>query len=66
MIHFRQALERPELHPVPGALVRQFDGLDVGFEAEERGGTELTVDGAFVDQQLASVARNADLSRYVL
>jgi len=39
---------------------------DVSFEAEDRGGETLTVDAAFVDQQLSSIARNADLSRYVL
>jgi ATP-dependent HslUV protease ATP-binding subunit HslU len=39
---------------------------DISFEAEDRGGETLTVDAAFVDQQLSSIARNADLSRYVL
>jgi ATP-dependent HslUV protease ATP-binding subunit HslU len=39
---------------------------DVSFEAEDRAGETLTVDAAFVDQQLSSIARNADLSRYVL
>ena len=39
---------------------------DVSFEAEDRGGETLTVDAAFVDKQLSSIARNADLSRYVL
>jgi ATP-dependent HslUV protease ATP-binding subunit HslU len=39
---------------------------DVSFEAEDRGGETLTVDAAFVQQQLASIARNTDLSRYVL
>ena len=39
---------------------------DVSFEAEDRQGTVLSVDGAYVDAQLASVARNADLSKYVL
>src|SRR5215213_5506057 len=39
---------------------------DISFEAEDRGGETLIVDAAFVDQQLASIARNADLSRYVL
>ncbi len=39
---------------------------DISFTAEDRGGETLTVDAAFVDQQLASIARNADLSRYVL
>jgi ATP-dependent HslUV protease ATP-binding subunit HslU len=39
---------------------------DISFEAEDRGGETLTVDAAFVDKQLSSIARNADLSRYVL
>jgi ATP-dependent HslUV protease ATP-binding subunit HslU len=39
---------------------------DVSFNAEERRGETLTVDGAYVDSQLASIARNTDLSKYVL
>jgi ATP-dependent HslUV protease ATP-binding subunit HslU len=39
---------------------------DVSFGAEDRRGESLVVDAAFVEQQLASIARNADLSRYVL
>jgi ATP-dependent HslUV protease ATP-binding subunit HslU len=39
---------------------------DVSFTAEDRGGETLTVDAAFVDAQLAGIAKNADLSRYVL
>src|SRR3954462_2746324 len=39
---------------------------DISFDAENRYGETLVVDAAFVDQQLASIARNADLSRYVL
>jgi len=39
---------------------------EVSFEAEERRGETLLVDGAFVERQLAGIARNADLSRYVL
>ncbi len=39
---------------------------DISFDAEDRQGTSLTVDAAYVDQQLASVARNTDLSKYVL
>jgi ATP-dependent HslUV protease ATP-binding subunit HslU len=39
---------------------------DVSFHAEERTGTTLTVDAAYVDAQLAEVARNTDLSKYVL
>jgi ATP-dependent HslUV protease ATP-binding subunit HslU len=39
---------------------------DVSFEAEDRSGENLVVDRAFVEQQLSSIAKNADLSRYVL
>jgi len=39
---------------------------DISFTAEDRGGETLTVDAAFVDQQLSGIAKNADLSRYVL
>ena len=39
---------------------------DVSFNAEDRGGTKLVIDAAYVDSQLASIARNTDLSKYVL
>jgi ATP-dependent HslUV protease ATP-binding subunit HslU len=39
---------------------------EVSFEAEDRAGETLTVDAAFVDRQLSGIAKNADLSRYVL
>ncbi|MDB5687735.1 MAG: heat shock protein HslVU, ATPase subunit HslU, partial [Rhizorhabdus sp.] len=39
---------------------------EVSFEAEDRQGTSLVVDAAYVDGQLAEVARNTDLSKYVL
>ncbi|MDB5672654.1 MAG: hslU [Alphaproteobacteria bacterium] len=39
---------------------------DVSFEAEERRGDTVVVDGAYVDKQLADIARNTDLSKYVL
>ncbi|WP_375396914.1 ATP-dependent protease ATPase subunit HslU [uncultured Sphingomonas sp.] len=39
---------------------------DVSFNAEDRARSTLTVDAAYVDQQLASIARNTDLSRFVL
>jgi len=38
----------------------------ISFEAEDRRGEELTVDAAFVEGQLSDLARNTDLSRYVL
>jgi ATP-dependent HslUV protease ATP-binding subunit HslU len=39
---------------------------DVSFDAEDLGGTSLVVDKAYVDGQLASIAKNVDLSKYVL
>jgi ATP-dependent HslUV protease ATP-binding subunit HslU len=39
---------------------------DVSFHAEDRKGSTLVIDAAYVDAQLASVARNTDLSKYVL
>jgi ATP-dependent HslUV protease ATP-binding subunit HslU len=39
---------------------------DVSFAAEDRRGERLVVDAAFVEQQLSGIAKNADLSRYVL
>jgi ATP-dependent HslUV protease ATP-binding subunit HslU len=38
----------------------------VSFEAEDRQGDTITVDAAYVEQQLAAIARNNDLSKYVL
>jgi ATP-dependent HslUV protease ATP-binding subunit HslU len=39
---------------------------EVSFTAEDKAGTTVTVDAAFVDSQLSGIAKNADLSRYVL
>ena len=39
---------------------------EVSFEAEDRQGSALTVDAAYVDKQLAGIARNTDLSRFIL
>ena len=39
---------------------------DVSFGAEERRGESVVIDAAYVDRQLAEVARNSDLSKYVL
>ncbi|WP_114229078.1 MULTISPECIES: ATP-dependent protease ATPase subunit HslU [Sphingomonas] len=38
----------------------------ISFEAEDRRGETLTVDAAFVEAQLSGIARDTDLSRYVL
>ena len=39
---------------------------DISFTAEDRGGETLVIDAAFVEEQLAGIARDTDLSRYVL
>jgi ATP-dependent HslUV protease ATP-binding subunit HslU len=39
---------------------------EVSFDAENRRGSTVTVDGAYVEAQLADVARDTDLSKYVL
>ncbi|WP_085217661.1 ATP-dependent protease ATPase subunit HslU [Allosphingosinicella indica] len=39
---------------------------DVSYDADLRAGESIVVDAAYVDKQLAEVARNSDLSKYVL
>jgi ATP-dependent HslUV protease ATP-binding subunit HslU len=39
---------------------------EISFDAPERGGQTVQVDAAMVDARLAELARNEDLSRYVL
>ena len=39
---------------------------DVSFDAEDRGGSEIVIDKAYVDAQLASVAKRVDSSQCVL
>ena len=39
---------------------------EVSFDAEERRGEVVTVDAAYVEAQLADIARDTDLSKYVL
>ncbi len=38
----------------------------ISFEAADRSGQTLTVDAAYVDEQLSELARDEDLSRYIL
>ncbi|MEA1072128.1 ATP-dependent protease ATPase subunit HslU [Sphingomonas sp. LY160] len=39
---------------------------EISFTAEDRKGESLVIDAAFVEAQLAGIARDTDLSRYVL
>jgi ATP-dependent HslUV protease ATP-binding subunit HslU len=36
------------------------------FSAPEIGGQEIVIHGAYVDERLAGIVRDADLSRYIL
>ena len=49
------------LHTV---MERLLDG--VSFEAADRSGTTVVVDAAYVEATLGALARNEDLSRYIL
>lgn len=39
---------------------------DISFDAEDRKGETIIVDGTYVDNQLSDVAKDTDLSKYVL
>jgi ATP-dependent HslUV protease ATP-binding subunit HslU len=39
---------------------------EISFDAGKRGGEKLAIDGAYVDAKLGELAKNEDLSRYVL
>lgn len=39
---------------------------DISFDAEDRKGEEIVIDAAYVDEQLSEVAKDTDLSKYVL
>jgi ATP-dependent HslUV protease ATP-binding subunit HslU len=39
---------------------------EVSFAAPDRGGDTVTVDAAYVESRIGDLARNADLSRFIL
>ncbi|MEH6716331.1 ATP-dependent protease ATPase subunit HslU [Parasphingorhabdus flavimaris] len=39
---------------------------EISFTAEDRAGEEITIDAAYVDKQLSDVAKDTDLSKYIL
>jgi ATP-dependent HslUV protease ATP-binding subunit HslU len=39
---------------------------EISFTASDRGGETLTVDGDYVRGRVGELAKNADLSRYIL
>ncbi|HZT04741.1 MAG TPA: HslU--HslV peptidase ATPase subunit, partial [Steroidobacteraceae bacterium] len=38
----------------------------VSYDASEKGGTQVTIDSTYVDQHLGNLAKDEDLSRYIL
>ncbi|MCB1509121.1 MAG: HslU--HslV peptidase ATPase subunit, partial [Hyphomicrobiaceae bacterium] len=39
---------------------------EISFTAPDRSGDNVTIDGAFVEENIGDLARNADLSRFIL
>lgn len=39
---------------------------DISFDAPDRSGTEVTIDAGFVNRQVGDLAKNTDLSRFIL
>ena len=39
---------------------------DVSFDADTRAGESITIDAAYVERQLSDIAKNTDLSKYIL
>jgi ATP-dependent HslUV protease ATP-binding subunit HslU len=39
---------------------------DISFSATDRPGTTITIDAALVRERVAPLAKNADLSRFIL
>ena len=49
------------LHTVMEKLVE-----DISFTASERSGEEITIDAAYVKKEVTDLARNADISKFIL
>ena len=59
-----QSIENIGARRLYTVMERVFEELS--FHAPDRGGEEVTVDAAFVEEHLGELTRSADLSRYVL
>jgi len=62
--HVNERMENIGARRLHTVLERLLEPLS--FDASERAGDEVTVDAAFVDLHLAELAKNEDLSRYIL
>ena len=59
-----QSIENIGARRLYTVLERVFEELS--FTAPDRSGEEVTVDAAFVDENLGQLAKGSDMSRYVL
>jgi ATP-dependent HslUV protease ATP-binding subunit HslU len=39
---------------------------EISFTASDRAGSSVTIDAAYVEERVAPLAKNADLSKYIL
>ncbi len=62
--HVNERMENIGARRLHTVLERLLEPLS--FDASERAGDEVVVDAAFVDEHLAELAKNEDLSRYIL
>jgi len=62
--HVNETTENIGARRLHTVLERLLDSLS--YEAPDRAGATFTVDAAYVDAQLAGLAQNEDLSRYIL
>jgi ATP-dependent HslUV protease ATP-binding subunit HslU len=62
--HVNEATENIGARRLHTVLERLLESLS--FEAPDRIGREIVIDAAYVDAQLADLARNDDLARYIL
>jgi hypothetical protein len=58
-----KALAIRNIHP---RLPRNFPLDDISFEASDRDGQTLAIDGAYVNERVGQLSKNADLSRFIL
>lgn len=62
--HANQQMENIGARRLHTVLERLLES--VSYEAADRGGQALAVDAAYVDRHLGDLAKNQDLSRYIL
>ena len=59
-------MPQPAPHPRRLQTVLEKVVEEISFNAADRSGQTIVIDGAYVQGRIADLARNADLSRYIL